>query len=247
MFSRVLPVLMLGFLALAPVGRAGGLLQLRFTGEVKRQLIVSAPDDVARVAPHGGQLVEVEVGALVADKSHFVTLHVHLAPGTTGVELAALVARRLRSIGVESVTAPGSGNLWIEDAEYLNLRLGGGLRAEIALAEGPPSSLAIRPPTREVVEQTLNVDVSTVSRPSGGLPVRGTAHLAIPLKADSSAASISAALTRAGQKEWISDRPAGDTWRPVKMKNGAAITGFSLNLGLGQEQGDGDWRAELRL
>ena len=43
---------------------------------------------------HGGQLGEVEVGALVADKSHFVTLHVHLAPGTTGVELAALVARR---------------------------------------------------------------------------------------------------------------------------------------------------------
>ena len=60
---------------------------------------------------------------------------------------------------------------------------------------------------------------------------------------NSSAASISAALARAGQKEWISDRPTGDTWCPVRMTNGASITGFSLGL----SHGPGDWRLELRL
>ena len=30
-----------------------------------------------------------------------------------------------------------------------------------------------------------------------------------------SAASISAALARAGPSEWSADRPIGDTWRPV--------------------------------
>lgn len=239
MSLRSIAAALLCLLALAPAVRAEGLLQLRFGGAVNRSVWDDGLDQGFPV----GQLVEVEIGAKVGDKTHSLTLHVHLAPGTTGVDLARLVERRLGSIGIRTVARPDGGNLWIERAEYVHLRLGGGLHAEVALAEGPPTSLAVRRPTREVAEQQLHVDVTTVIRPSGGLPVRGAARLAIPMGKDSSAASISAALARAGQKEWISDRPTGDTWCPVRMTNGASITGFSLGL----SHGPGDWRVELRL
>jgi hypothetical protein len=239
MSLRSVAAALLCLFALTPLVRADGLLQLRFGGKVDRTVF----SEERKEGHFVGQLVEVEIGANVAGKPHSLTLHVHLAPGTTGVELARLVERRLTSIGIKIVATSDSGNLWVESAEYVHLRLGGGLRAEVAMAEGPPASLAIRPPTRDATELALRVDVTTVIRPSGGLPVRGAADLVIPLGKDSSAASISAALARAGQKEWISDRPTGDTWRPIRMTNGAAITGFSMGLGNGQ----GDWRVELRL
>ena len=239
MSLRSVAAALLCLLALTPAVRAEGLLQLRFGGRVNRAVF----DQERKTGHFVGQLVEVEIGANVAGKPHILTLHVHLAPGTTGVDLAALVGRRLNSMGIKTVGTPDSGNLWVESAEYVHLRLGGGLRAEIALAEGPPKSLAIRPPTGGAMEQTLRVDVTTVIRPSGELPVRGAANLVIPLGKDSSAASISAELARAGQKEWISDRPTGDTWRPVRMSNGAAITGFSMGL-INEEE---SWRVELRL
>lgn len=239
MSLRSVAAALLCLLALTPAVRAEGLLQLRFGGRVNRAVF----DQERKTGHFVGQLVEVEIGANVAGKPHALTLHVHLAPGTTGVDLATLVGRRLNSMGIKTVATPDSGNLWVEGAEYVHLRLGGGLRAEIALAEGPPTSLAIRPPTGGAMEQALRVDVTTVIRPSGELPVRGAANLVIPLGKDSSAASISAELARAGQKEWISDRPAGDTWRPVRMSNGAAITGFSMGL-INEEE---SWRVELRL
>lgn len=239
MSLRSVAATLLCLLALTPAVRAEGLLQLRFGGRVNRTVF----DEERKTGHFVGQLVEVEIGANVAGKPHALTLHVHLAPGTTGVDLATLVGQRLKSIGIKTVATPDSGNLWVESANYVHLRLGGGLRAEIALAEGPPASLAIRPPTGGAMEQALRVDVTTVIRPSGELPVRGAANLVIPLGKDFSAASISAELARAGQKEWISDRPTGDTWRPVRMSNGAAITGFSVGL-INEHEA---WRVELRL
>ncbi len=243
MTPRLLTALILSALSLAPTAVAEGLLQVRFGGWVSGVLPGADPASDPESALAVGQLVEVEIGAVVADGPRDLILHLHLAPGTTGVELADLVASRLMSLGVKGVVTPGSGNLWIEDATHIHLRLGGGLHAQIALAEGPPVSLSVRPPTQRATAQILTVDVTTVIRPSGGLPVRGTAALAVPLAKDSSAASISAALMRAGQSKWISDRPKGDAWSPVRMKNGAAITGFSLSLGAGH----GDWRVELSL
>lgn len=236
MSLRALPYLLMSALWMVSPAAAEGLLQVRFSGAV----------DGLSERPAGGlagQLVEIELGASVKGEPRDLTLHVHLAPGTTGAELAALLEERLRALGIRGVATAGTGNLWIGDAAYLNLRLGGGLSAWIACAEGPPASLAVRPPTRRSGAQSFQVDVSTVLRPSGGLPIRGSASLTVPLKETSSAASISAALSRAGESKWISDRPKGDTWCPVKMSNGAAITGCSFTV----NGSVGDWRVDLVL
>ena len=168
-----------------------------------------------------------------------LTLHVHLAPGTTGVDLATLVGQRLRSMGIKTVATPDSGNLWVEGTMYAHLRLGGGLRAEIA---GGGTAVARDPPAhRRWVGQALRVDVTTVIRPSGELPVRGAASLVIPLGMDSSAASISAELARAGRRVDLGSSdghlaPRSDVQR-------RRVTGFSMGLRNEREA----WRVELRL
>jgi len=236
MSLRALPCYLISVFWLVVPVAAEGLLQVRFSGAVDG---LSAPP----TSGVSGQLVEFELGASVNGEARDLTLHIHLAPGTTGVELAGLVERRLQALGIRGVATARSGNLWIEDATYLNLRLGGGLSAWVACAEGAPTSLAVRPPTRRSAAQSFQVDVTTVIRPSGGLPIRGAASLTVPLDEASSAASISAALARAGQSKWISDRPKGDTWRPVKMSSGAAITGCSFTV----QGAKADWRVDLVL
>lgn len=251
MFRRLLLAALPALATLAPAA-AEGLVQLRFGGRASDLLSAQDPDQRQAL----GTLVEVEVTARVSadtddpfDGLRTLWLHVHVAPGTTGADLAALVSRRARDLGIRAITTEGSGNLWIEAATEVNLRVGGGLAATIACAEGPPASLAVRPPARVRQGARLQVHASTVILPSGELPVRGMAALTVPLEPEASAASISAALASAGQGEWVSDRPKGDSWRPIRMVNGAAFTGFSCQLSpsAGTSQASGDWRLELTL
>ena len=128
--SRVLGFLIL-LLAAGPLAAAQGMVQLRFSGAL---------------GTDKSHLVEVEI--IEAESGNELVLHVHLAAGTTGAELAELVARRAERAGI-SLTAPapvaGSGSLFVDAASEVRMRLGGGLSGEVSCVEGAPLVRILRP------------------------------------------------------------------------------------------------------
>ena len=136
-------------------GELGSLVQLRFSGALDER----------------GHLVEVELD--VATLHDLMILHVHLAPGTTGTELAQLVHERLSRFGAEVQIAEGPGaaaaSVWVDQVRGVALRLGGGLEGSVATAEGAPSlirvlaSSAIHGPTNVAV--TASAPLTRQGRP----------------------------------------------------------------------------------
>ena len=215
----------------------GGLVQIRLWGAVS----APAMDGGGGVFGH---LVEVEIDAAVNGVRSGVVLHLHLAAGTTGEELLQMVSAKLAAASIRGKLAvtESAGSLWVEGALRVHLRLGGGLVGEVSCAEGPPQSVRIRPASAMKSPMAVQVSASTAIVMNGRLPIRGRATFTASLEKAEHAAEAATALWEAAKGKWISDRPGADAWRPIKMSDGAAITGVSMRL-----TGEGDWALELEL
>ncbi len=208
---------------------AEGLAQVRFSGAVGPGI--------------KSHLVEVEIGDAVGHDP--VILHLHLAHGTTGAELAALVARRAKSAGLDvTLTASNDkgASLWIDRAAFVNVRLGAGLVADVSCVEGPPSLVKILPPQAIKQACRAHMTASTAIISNGRPPLRGSISLEAELQPKTDSAAIATALWEAGQKVWQSERPGSNAWRPIKAIEGGILTGFSATM-----EGKGDWRLEVTL
>jgi hypothetical protein len=233
---------------------AQGLCQLHFGGSIAVQDVVVGDADgdgkegeTTRRIRSTGHLVEVEIGAFAGQVERDLALHIHLARGTTGADLARLIARRLERLGVEVTLGAAEGDeasLWIDGARHVALRLGGGINVDVACAEGPPKSLRLMPPTAILADARLTVSASAALILRDRPPLRSRVATDIKLEADMSSAAAAKRLWDATSKAWVSDRPGGDAWQPHKMQNGATITGVSFHL---DSPGRGDWRFELEL
>ncbi|MEM1452230.1 MAG: hypothetical protein AAGI22_24195 [Planctomycetota bacterium] len=253
MHRLVLPLALLVSAVLTAGGaRAQGLCQLHFDGRVA--VVDRLPVPKEEGGKNGetrrrstGHLVEIEIGILANQVERDVVLHVHLARGTTGADLASLIASRLERLGTKPLLVDdgrGGASLWIESTRYVSMRLGGGLEVDVACAEGPPESIRVIPPSAVVADARLTVSASTALVMRDRPPVRGRAAADIELAADDSSAGVAAKLWESTSKTWISDRPGGASWQPLKMASGAVITGLSLHL---DSEDGGDWRVEIKL
>ena len=244
--KALIVLLSLFSLTSSDAGAFQGLVQIRLAGEV------SAPP-----AHEGGgafgHLVEIEIDALSVEADASVVLHMHLASGTTGIELLQLVSSKLSAANIPATLSQGAprnpkesksggGSLWVEGATRVLLRLGGGLRGEVSCVEGPPQSIRIQPASAIEGPAQVMISASTAVIMKGRAPIRGRATLTASLEKAEHAAEAATALWKAATNKWVSDRPGGDTWRPLKMSSGAAITGVSIRL-----SGLGDWSLEVGL
>lgn len=205
---------------------AEGLAQIRFFGAVSK--------------PH---LVEVELGDAAGHED--MILHLHLAPGTTGAELAAIVAKRAQLAGFEVTLTPShdsAASLWIDRATSVNVRMGAGIKATVSCVEGPPSLVKVLPPQAVKSPCVASMTASTAIVSNGRPPQRGSISLEARLNANIDSPAAATALWEAGQKDWQSERPGSSAWRPIKAIEGGILTGFSAHLG-----GSGDWRMEIAL
>lgn len=220
--------LLLALFVLGPLAAAQGMVQLRFAGAL----------DVER-----GHLVEVEI--VEADTERELVLHIHLAAGTTGAELAQLVARRAERAGI-SLTAPqpvkGEGSLFVDAASKVRLRLGGGLVGEISCTEGAPSLVRVLPPSAIAVDGRVNIVGSSAVVTKDRPPIRRRAEFSAAVTPKMDAPATATALWKAGAERWMSERPGSDGWRPIKFVDGGVLTGVSARV-----EGPGDWRLEVSL
>ena len=224
--SRVLGFLCL-FLAVGALAAAQGMVQLRFSGAL---------------GTDKSHLVEVEI--VEAESGNELVLHVHLAAGTTGAELAELVARRAERAGI-SLTAPApveERNLFVDAASEVRMRLGGGL------SERSPAWRARRPssascgPARSPGRAPSGSWATARSSRRGRPPVRARAHLFAEVTPEMDAPATATALWRAGAERWMSERPGSDGWRPIRLLEGGVLTGVSVRV-----DGHADWRLEVSL
>ncbi|MEM8713029.1 MAG: hypothetical protein AAGG01_18915 [Planctomycetota bacterium] len=234
-----------------PQAAPGALAQVRITGQV------NAVAEGAEVGSQPfGHLVEIEVDASTTRAGAApasMVLHMHVAAGTTGESLIELAGERLRALEIAvTVTGVGDGSkgasLWISRATRVHLRLGGGLAGEISCAEGPPASIQILPATAIPGPATAFMSASTAIVMKDRRPIRGRASFDATLVDLKNTAETATALWTAASEGsedsvgWVSERPGSDRWRPVKMANGAAITGVSVRLG-----GRADWGLVVEL
>ena len=223
---RCLCLALVSTLVLAAPARGDGLVQLRLEGRLTQ-----------------AHLVEVEIGTVAVPDG--VVLHVHLAERTTGAELAELVASRLDRSGAKAkVSTPENGcaSLWIDEATYVHLRLGGGLQGTIACTEGAPETLKIVDESAIAGESIVRVNASAALVIGGKAPIRSRLSLNVPLKGETSAADAASAIWEAAKEEWVSDRPGTDAWHPIKPRKGGVLVGFSVSVA-----GAADRRVEVVL
>lgn len=235
------------FLTSAPAAALQGLVQLRLTGEV------AAPSSEGQGSGDFGHLVEVEIDSSAGTEPQSVVLHLHLANGTTGGELLQLVSAKLKLAGIPATFTPTQGtgkespwargaSLWVEGATRVHLRLGAGLVGSLSCVEGPPQGIRLHPASAIPGSTLVFVSGSTAIVMKDRAPIRGRVTFSTALEKVEHAAEAATALWKAATGKWVSDRPGGDTWRPLKMSNGAALTGVSIRLG-----GQSDWALEIAL
>jgi hypothetical protein len=206
--------------------KAQSLAQIRFEGKLDR-----------------AQWVEVEVGATVKGADRRLDVHVFLGPGTTGSDLASLVAGRLEASGffthLGEPDADRQGRtVFVERALFINARVGGGLRAVLTACEGPPTSLRVFSPPEGQANLRLRVVAGAVNPVDKSV---GIVSIEVDMVAGSHVSRCSEQLlTAAGKARWMSERPETDSWRPVQMAAGARFNGLSVT-------GEKGWRLELDL
>ena len=206
---------------------AGEWIQLTFEGQV---------------VGTGGARIELAVEALRSDQSVRVSLEPHLAEATSASDVAALLARRLERAGIFAWVTETDGSMrrhvFVEHVLGVRCRMSPGLSATVTVCEGAPDSLRIEPPDIVQGPARLRVTYSTLHPHTG---VRGQQELEMPLTPDMHAARISEALTRQCLDDGlVAERPQQDSWRLVKLGDGAGLVGFNVELDTAA-----DWALEL--
>lgn len=232
-------------LCLAPVAHAGGLVQISLEGRVDRA---------------GGARIEIAVGAVVdtvVDKltqettfeTREILVALHLAKGTSASDLAQVLASRLREAGMLIIAprpeqgAPGgasSAQVFIERGIFVRMRLGQGLHGRITACEEAPIAISVESPQVEKVAGKLLLSATAKNMHTGD---RSQHDLSMALDVEAHPAQIAAELFQLSMKEgWVAERPESLRWQPVRMKSGAALRGFSVEI-----EGKGDWGIYMEL
>jgi len=202
-----------------------------------------------KISDPGGARVEVEIGAWAVASADAqptpreLDFNAHLAAGTTGQELAQLLERRFSRAGFDVfATEPreGRGQLFIERALFVRLRLCSGLACEITLADRAPRSVRIMPPTYDKSDATFAFTATTYHPHT---ELRGRASFDLTIDSGLIPAQVSERLFEvAVDKGWMSQRPGIDAWQPLKRADGALLQGCSMSL-----RSSSDWRLEVEL
>jgi hypothetical protein len=207
-------LLLLVLLALASLGKAQSLAQVRLDGVLTQ-----------------AALAEVEIGAMVDGQARKLDVHVFLARGSSGADLVGLVASRLESSGFQAHLGPVGGDmnsaraLFVEGALFVNLRMNGELFGTITCSAGPPNALRVSGGQGD----GLAIDVvAGVFNPA--TKQHGTLELKVPIESGMHPARCSERLMKAAAvAKWASDRPNPEFWRPIRLADGRKITGFSVS------------------
>lgn len=217
-----------------------------------------------RIEPVGGAPIELVVGALIRSDDSMepvrdlarglpvgegreVALRPHLAQGTSASDIAALLARHLERAGADvwlsepdEPSASGRRHLFVERALLVRMRLGQGLSAEVTVCEGAPDAVKIEPPTTTLSAGRLVVAYTSL-HPHTRSRSRGDLEMTFEPSMHPSAISERLASYCLGQG-MIAERPQLDSWRVVKLGDGAQLVGFNIRL-----ETAADWTFELRF
>lgn len=215
--------------ALAPVTRASGTVQLTFDGEL---------------SPPGGARVVVAIAAGIGAAAREVRLDLHLAAGTSGADLAALLADRCAAAKLEVLAPAARGpraHVFVEDARSVTLELDAGLGGAVTVCDGAPELLRVETPGGpETGPVRLVVAASAVH---GHTARRTRSSIELGLEPGLGPAQISERLlARAVEAGWVCERPGVEGWRLSHLEDGSRITGFGVEL-----RAERPWRLELRV
>ena len=187
-----------------------------------------------------GERLEVEIGGRIEGEKRSMKVSLFVGPRTSGAEFATLVARRLERAGFRLTRASdesgAAASLFLEETDFVRLRLAGGMGATVTTCEAAPALVRVAA-IDEVGPAKLSVSVDTYSAHTKD---HGSAYAQFDLGAGWTAPRVAAALLEAAPGVgMLSEKPGGDGWRPIKMKTGEAIVGLSVGL-----TGQGAWRLE---
>ena len=214
--------------ALAPALPAQGPVQLTFAGALE---------------PPGGARVAVGVSAGLGKAAREVLLDLHLARGTSGADLAALLAQRLRAEGLDALAPASAGaraHVFVQDARAVVLELGEGLSGAVTVCAGPPALVRVVAPRGGGQRCRLVVTASALHAHTAQ---RTRSSFEVSLEPGATSAQASERLfQRAVEAQWVSERPGLEAWRPAHLGDGARLTGFGVELLSGDP-----WRLEVRL
>lgn len=234
----------LALAALSPLAPAQGLAQLRLEGELNSR--------------HGAW-IEVYIGAMVQRQAREMQFIAYFGPGTTAVELGTLLAVRLERAKFDVIPTffdrDSSGmSLFIDDALFVRVRVGGGINATITAMDTPPGAIRIFSPSLSPEPATVYISAGVWSPHA---QIWGRVELSVPLETQSIpdnlrldatnpvadaplvAKRLQAAATAA---KWLTETSRGDSWRAIKMMDGAIFQGLAVTV-----QSEGDWRIELEF
>jgi hypothetical protein len=242
-----LPRIALASLALAglsPLAPAQGLAQLRLEGVLDSR--------------HGAW-VEVYIGAMVQRTPREMPFIAYFGPGTTAVELGTLLAVRLERANFDVIPTlfdrdMDGMSLFIDNALFVRVRVGGGINATLTAMDTVPGSIRIFSPSLSPEPAIVHV--------SGGVwsphaQIWGRVELSVPLETKAipdnlrldatnpvaDAPLVAKRLQEAAIKaKWLSESPRGDAWRPIKMMDGSIFQGIAVTV-----ESEGDWRIELEF
>ena len=196
----------------------------------------------------GGAPIEFELGARQRGESgeaRQVVLRPHFGPHTKADDIVRLLHERFERESFDVfVSSPQDGgtrcHLFVENAIFVRLRLGHGLRASVTVCEGAPTAVRVLAPQTKLGKAELYLGLSAEHPHSEN---RRREELSVGLEAHMHAAMISESITREClSREWIAERPRPDAWRVAKLGDGSRLIGFNIEL-----RTDADWRLELEF
>jgi len=228
--TRFAPALAL--LSLAPPLAAEGLVQISLAGEISAR---------------GGALAEVEIGVWDGRKVRSLVMNLHLAERTSAHDLGTLIVSRLRAKGAQ-VDFPGERSsigprtqIFVARATHARLRLGHGMWATVTTCDAAPESVRFLPP--EVAKEGAEI-VLVASTFHPQTRKIGRAQIRYEMDEFANAATVSEAITKLSIRNgFLADRPSGERWHAERTKDGAYLTGCSIEL----LSPGADWRIEVEL
>jgi len=224
---------LVALLLLALPASAEGTLQLMLSGRVENATGTSIDLEIAARGQDGAD------GPLVA-------LRMALLPGTTAIDVAALLAARLgewkiRHVAPAPASERGQATLFVEGVSRVLVRVGDGLHATIGLSEGAPVSLQLLEPLAKRGKGKLKFHGVTHDQ---RLRQRGVLDFSVDLEADTASIQAAELLGNACLRaRWLSERPTHETWKPSPSFEGLDLVGTSFTL----DSSAADWGLELRL
>ena len=131
-------------------------------------------------------------------------------------------------------------SLFIDDALFVRLRVGGGLRGVITTCEGAPAAIRVVRPTSKSKKGEVHLSAGTLSPHTGE---SAEVSMKVQLDAADGMPQVAERLLKVAQeRKWMSDRPGGDAWRPIRMVDGSRFTGLSVEI-----VSAAVWRLEVEL